>query len=127
MGTQQMLYVILGVILIGIAMVIGLSLFVANGIQSNKDEMIHDLNNITQYAYAYKIRLKSLGGGGNSYQNYTLPVQLKSNDNATYTIQVPGTATGITFRGTSLSGNGYIDAIVDDNGVPAIDDSNFNN
>ena len=127
MGTQQMLYVILGVILIGIAMVIGLSLFVANGVQSNKDEIIHDLNNITQNAYAYKIRLKSLGGGGNSYQNYTLPNQLKSNDNASYNIQVAGNATGITFRGTSAAGNGYLDAIVDANGVPTIDDSNFNN
>ncbi len=126
MGTQQLLFVILGVILIGIAMAVGLSLFSANAIESNQDQIVHDLNNIAQHAYQFKTRPIWLGGGGNSYSNFTIPIQLQSNENATYSIQTPGDANSITIRGTSAPGYGYIDAVLDANGEPTMDVSNFN-
>ena len=127
MGTQQLLLVIVGVILIGIAIAVGLSLFSANSAESNRDEIIHDLNTISQNAFQYKVRMRNLGGGGNSYQNYTVPTAMQSNSNATYAVSGSGTATTITIRGTSADGYGYIDAVLDANGIPTIDDSNFSN
>ena len=84
MGQQQLLLIILGVIIVGLAIAIGLSLFTANSIQANKDAMINDVNNIAANAYQYRIRTSSMGGGNNSYVGYTIPSRLSSNSNATY-------------------------------------------
>jgi hypothetical protein len=76
------------IIIIGIAIAVGLSLFTANSIQANKDAMINDLNNIAANAYQYKIRPESMGGGGNSFSGFRIPSKMVSNDNAKYYAQV---------------------------------------
>jgi hypothetical protein len=101
MGQQQLLLIILGVIIVGIAIAVGLSLFSANSTQANKDAIINDINNICANAYQYRIRPTSMGGGGGStYVGYTIPFKMSSNDNATYSCGTPGAAT-ITVTGTS--------------------------
>jgi hypothetical protein len=99
MGQQQLLLIILGVIIVGIAIAVGLSLFTANSIQANKDAMINDINNIAANAYQYRIRTTSMGGGNNSYVGYVIPSRLSSNSNATYA--AVGAATTCTITGTS--------------------------
>jgi hypothetical protein len=84
MGQQQLLLIILGVIIVGIAIAVGLSLFSAQSIQANKDAMINDLNNIAAHAYQYKIRPSSMGGGNGAYTNYAIPVKMATNENGTY-------------------------------------------
>jgi hypothetical protein len=102
MGQQQLLLIILGVIIVGIAIAVGLSLFTANSIQANKDAIINDVNNLAANAYQYRIRTASMGGGNNSYFNYKIPSRLSSNSNATYTAGT-GTTTGITITGSSIA------------------------
>jgi flagellar basal body-associated protein FliL len=100
MGQQQLLLIILGVIIVGIAIAVGLSLFSANSTQANKDAIINDINNIGANGYQYRIRPASMGGGGgSSYVGYTIPFKMSSNDNATYTAAV--TAPTIIITGTS--------------------------
>ena len=114
MGQQQLLLIILGVIIVGIAIAVGLSLFSAQSVQANKDAIINDLNNLAAYAYQYKIRPASMGGGGNSYVGLALPAKMSSNDNATYTAD--GSAgTSVKFEATSPN-NGKISATLDANG-----------
>jgi hypothetical protein len=48
-----------------------------------------------------------MGGGGNSYAGYTIPTKLKTNENASYTISTQGSATGISFMGTSIQNASY--------------------
>jgi hypothetical protein len=103
MGQQQLLLIILGVIIVGIAIAVGLSLFSANAIQANKDAITNDLNNIMANAYQYRIRTTSMGGGNNSYAGYAIPTRLSSNSNAVYTITTAGTATTLGVTGTSSS------------------------
>ena len=107
MGQQQLLLIILGVIIVGIAIAVGLSLFSAQSIESNRDAMINDINNLNAHAYQYYIRPISMGGGGGTFVGYTIPLKMSSNDNATY---VPSgqTAVLITFTGTSVAGNGTV-------------------
>lgn len=108
MGQQQLLLIILGVIVVGIAIAVGLSLFAANSIQANKDAMINDLNNIGANAYQHYIRPASMAGGQQSYgtatggRAYAIPFRMSSNDNATYAISTPGDQS-ITFTGTSTT------------------------
>jgi flagellar basal body-associated protein FliL len=101
MGQQQLLLIILGVIIVGIAIAVGLSLFAANSTQANKDAIINDINNLAANAYQFRIRPTSMGGGGGAtYVGYTIPLRMSSNDNATYVASAQS-ATNITFAGTS--------------------------
>jgi hypothetical protein len=107
MGQQQLLLIILGVIIVGIAIAVGLSLFSAQSIESNRDAIINDINNLNAHAYQYYIRPTSMGGGGGTFVGYVIPLKMSSNDNATYVASGPTTTT-ITFTGTSTSGNGTV-------------------
>jgi type II secretory pathway pseudopilin PulG len=84
MGQQQLLLIILGVIIVGIAIAVGLSLFSAQSIQSNRDAIINDLNNLSAQAYQYRIRPMSMGGGQGEYTSFVIPTKMRSNENATY-------------------------------------------
>jgi hypothetical protein len=84
MGQQQLLLIILGVIIVGIAIAVGLSLFSAQSIQSNRDAIINDLNNLAAQAYQFRIRPTSMGGGQGDYSSFTIPTKMRTNENATY-------------------------------------------
>jgi len=84
MGQQQLLLIILGVIIVGIAIAVGLSLFTAQSIQSNRDAIINDLNNLAAQAYQYRIRPTSMGGGQGDYSSFVIPTKMRTNENATY-------------------------------------------
>jgi hypothetical protein len=84
MGQQQLLLIILGVIIVGIAIAVGLSLFSAQSIQSNRDAVINDLNNLAAQAYQYRIRPVSMGGGQGDYSSFAIPTKMRTNENATY-------------------------------------------
>jgi hypothetical protein len=45
MGQQQILLIVLSVILVGVAVAIGISMFRDNAINSNRDAIYSDLNN----------------------------------------------------------------------------------
>ena len=113
MGQQQLLLIILGVIIVGIAIAVGLSLFAANSVQANRDAIINDISNLGANAYQYRIRPASMAGGGGSYLGYLIPFKMSSNDNAVYSISAAGGATGISFRGSSSS-SGTASTVVGD-------------
>jgi hypothetical protein len=84
MGQQQLLLIILGVIIVGIAIAVGLTLFSAQSIQSNRDAIINDLNNLSAQAYQYRIRPMSMGGGQGDYSSFVIPTKMRTNENASY-------------------------------------------
>jgi hypothetical protein len=109
MGQQQLLLIILGVIIVGIAIAVGLSLFSSQSIQSNKDAIINDINNLAASAYQFRIRPVSMAGGGGAYNTskgasaaFTIPVKMSSNENAIYTIAAPA-ADQVVITGTSTT------------------------
>lgn len=99
MGQQQLLLIVLGVILVGIAIVVGINLFSAHAVSSNRDAVISDLTNIASNAHEYYGKSSSLNGGGNSFVNYSIPSGMSSDANGTYSILTAGTATTIVFQG----------------------------
>ena len=99
MGQQQLLLIILGVIIVGIAIAVGLSLFTAQSIQSNRDAIINDLNNLAAQAYQYRIRPTSMGGGQGDYSSFVIPTKMKTNENATYS--ATPSANSIAFAAVS--------------------------
>jgi len=125
MGQQQLLLIILGVIIVGIAIAVGITMFSSASVQSNKDAIVNDLNNLAANAYQFKIRPCTMGGGSGVYTGsgctpanpYKIPTKLAANDNATYTVVGSPTDSTVKFEGVSKSyPTGKVDATVDANG-----------
>ena len=117
MGQQQLLLITLGVILVGIAIGVGISMVNATSIASNKDAIINDLNNLASYAYVHHIRPTTMDGGGGSYtggSGFKIPTLLRSNVNGTYT--AANSTQSVTFVATSAQGYGIITAVCDSTG-----------
>ena len=102
MGQQQLLLVIVGVIIVGLAITVGLSLFDAQSIASNRDAMITDLTHISLLAYQYRITLRTMGGGQGDYTTFIIPLHMRSNGNGTYSITDPQ-VNSLTLQGVSTN------------------------
>lgn len=102
MGQQQLLLIVLGVIIVGIAIVVGINLFNANAVSSNRDAITSDLQNLAAMAHQYYVKPTAMGGGGNSFGGFAIPTGMGANANTSgtgYTIKTAGSTTGIVFEG----------------------------
>lgn len=115
MGQQQIMLVILGVIIVGIAIAVGIAQFGSESVSSNKDALINDLNNLSINAYQFKMLPTSMGGGSGSYTRYTIPLKLQSNADGTFAVSTVAAAR-LTFVATSAIGYGTITTVCDSAG-----------
>ena len=126
MGQQQLLLIILGVIIVGIAIAVGITMFSSASVAANKDAIVNDLNNLAANAYQFKIRPCTMGGGGGTYAGgscnpaspYKIPQKLSLNDNGNYTstaIVVNDSTVKFTAKSVSYP-NASVVATVDANG-----------
>ena len=106
MGQQQLLLIVLGVIVVGIAVVVGINLFNANATSANRDGVISDLNNLSAMGQQYYKKPTSMGGGGNSFTGWTIPTGLDSTANGTYGATVAATSITIVGDGTEVGNDG---------------------
>ena len=107
MGQQQLLLIILGVIVVGIAIAVGISQFSAHSTQANKDGVTSSLVNISANAYQFRIRPTTMGGGGGAYTGYTIPSRMATDNNGTYTVSSVS-ATSAVLKGTSSMNSSYV-------------------
>ncbi len=109
MGQQQLLLIILGVIVVGIAVAVGITMFQDNAVSANRDAVTNDLVNLASRAQQYYRRPLALGGGGNSFTGVTLAklTSKSSNANGVYALgTVNSTDVTITGTGTEKGTNG---------------------
>ena len=115
MGQQQLLLIVLGVIIVGIAIVVGINLFNANAESSTQDSIVAQGTNIGALAQQYYKKPTALGGGGNSFvptgtnvttfQQYwtRLPANLKVSTDADWTQTAPSISdTQIVFTAAPI-------------------------
>ncbi len=100
MGQQQLLLIILGVIIVGIAIAVGITMFTASATSANRDAVINDLNNLAAMAQQYYRRPLSMAGGGNEFTNWVIPPQLDETANGTYALSGAPGATEVVIVGT---------------------------
>jgi len=96
MGQQQLLLIVLGVIIVGVAVVVGINLFNANAETSTQDSIVSQGTNLGAMAQQYYKKPISMGGGGNSFTPSApgavtflaywnnLPPNLKATNDATW-------------------------------------------
>ncbi len=110
MGQQQLLLIILGVIVVGIAVAVGITMFNDSAVSANRDAVTGDLLNLASRAQQYYRRPVALGGGGRSFVSLATGapgIKLISkttgasmvNGNGSYAITASA-ATQITLTGT---------------------------
>ena len=126
MGQQQLLLIILGVIIVGIAIAVGLQLFQAGSVGANQDAIVNDIMNIAAHADQYRIRPSTMGGGDGEFVGYTLPQRLAETGNATYDEPEPAvTAETVTIVGVSKLHDGRITLVYRPNPDPETDDEQY--
>ena len=103
MGQQQLLLIVLGVIVVGIAVVVGINLFTANAVSANRDGVVADLNNLGAMAQQFYRKPTSMGGGGNTFTGWTIPTKTDTTPNGTYAATVA--AQSVTIVGTGNEQN----------------------
>lgn len=104
MGQQQLLLIVLGVIIVGIAVVVGINVFTASSSQANRDAVVADLTTIASMGQQYFRKPTALAGGGNSFTGFTMPAlsSVASENTATTTITANGEYT-VTVTDASLT------------------------
>lgn len=88
MGQQQLLLIVLGVIVIGIAILVGLDLFQANAVERSRDQVTLDVMALATNAMAYYKKPQDIGGGGNSFIGWDIPEYFKKYEGGKIRVRV---------------------------------------
>lgn len=110
MGQQQLLLIVLGVILVGVAVVLGIQYFGVGAEEGAKDELVAHSTTIAANAQQWYKKPIALGGGGNSFTDFDtkfwdVQTNLHQSTNGTYDIAV--TDQEVTITGTPNTDLGY--------------------
>ena len=72
MGTQQLLFIVLGVIVVGIAIIVGLQMFRVNAVEINRDAIVNQAVALALMAQEWYRKPAVLGGGSRSFATFDL-------------------------------------------------------
>lgn len=114
MGQQQLLLIVLGVIIVGIAVVVGINVFTASSMNANRDAVISDLTTLAAMAQQHFRKPTAMGGGGNAFTGWTVPGSLTQTANMSAVVSSTVTATTVTLvgTGTETGTNGSSEVLV---------------
>ncbi|MCS7052717.1 MAG: hypothetical protein NZM09_03160 [Ignavibacterium sp.] len=107
MGQQQLLLIVLGVIIVGIAVVVGINLFNTSAEESTKDTLVSEGTNLGALAQQYYKKPSEMGGGGGSFVGFTVPANLDTTISAVWAIDGTPSGTQIKFKGTPKEYDGW--------------------
>ena len=99
MGQQQLLLIVLGVIIVGIAIAVGISMFRSNAVSSNRDAVINDLNNLAATAQEFWRKPASMAGGGQNFMGFYVNNVNDTDGNGSYSVET-SKPTGTNFTKT---------------------------
>lgn len=100
MGQQQLLLIVLGIIIVGIAIAVGVTTFKSSAVDANRAQVISDLNNLAAKAQRYYRTPGSMGGGGQDYNGFAVSALDTGNANGSYSV------TATAPSGTAYVGGG---------------------
>jgi hypothetical protein len=113
MGQQQLLLLVAGVIIAGLAVIGGLIVFGRSTDQANQDAVTQDLMTIASSAQSWCVKPAVIGGGGNKFTEFSLdkidwPQNAVSgkfeNVNGNFAVNGTPTATELKVDGTAKNG-----------------------
>ena len=88
MGQQQLLLIVLGILIVGSAILIGIALFRAHGVEAKRNNVTGELINLAALAQQYYLKPTALGGGNRVFTGWRIPNELVITANGHYTATV---------------------------------------
>ena len=119
MGQQQLLLIVLGTIIVGVAVVVGINMFTTGAVNAERDALIQDVQGIASAASSYWRKPIALGGGGRTFAlvtNVTVLGADSTNANGTFVSSAPGVNT-FTLLATGGSEGVTVTATIGNDGV----------
>lgn len=77
MGQQQLLLVVLGVIVVGISVIAGITIFREYALSTKRDALFNEANHIAAMAMSYYRTPAAMGGGSNSFIGFDIPANMQ--------------------------------------------------
>jgi hypothetical protein len=120
MGQQQLLLIVLGVIVVGIAVVIGTYVFRTNAVETKRNNVLNECITLAGMAQQYYMRPRSMGGGGKTFLGWKVPSMLTTTANGNFSadiftdhIEIIGTGNEVVTGSDSVKvqTNVYADSI----------------
>ncbi len=102
MGQQQLLLIVLGIIIVGIAVYTGITLFSVNAVEAKRNNVTNELVNLASMAQGYYMRPTTMGGGNHSFTGWAIPGELRTTANGTYTANIVADSIIITGIGNEV-------------------------
>jgi hypothetical protein len=110
LGQQQILLIVLGLIVIGIAIAISMQLFRQGAIDNKRDLLVNECNSLASMAIGYFKKPREFGGGGRSFIGWQIPGSMQSTTTGNYTItnvqqdelEITGTGTEVVTSPDSI-------------------------
>lgn len=99
MGQQQLLLIVLGVILVGIAVAVGINMFSANSLEQKRNEITSEGVILASEAQLFYRKTVSFGGGGRTFTGWTVPSQYQPTAAGNFTATVTAQEVIITCIG----------------------------
>ncbi len=106
MGQQQLLLIVLGVVIVGIAVIVGINIFVVSSSQANRDAAISDLTNLASSAQQFYRKPTASGGGGKTFTGWVIPSNADTTANGTYAAVVAAQTVTLIATGIEKGNNG---------------------
>ncbi len=115
MSEHQAILFIIAVIIITLTIWVGFGLFMDAHRASQKDDFLLAMQNIGSSAATFRMKPKSMGGGGGEYIGYNIPESLTNIDAGRIFAVI--SSTKILLVGHSKRGYGTVSAVVNDSGL----------
>lgn len=102
MGQQQLLLILLGIVVVGIAIIVGINIFRANAIESKRNMVTSELISLASLAQQYYMRPTSMGGGSRTFTGWSIPSELTESANGHFSAVVTPDKVIITGVGNEV-------------------------
>jgi hypothetical protein len=88
MGQQQILLIVLGIIIVGVAVMLAILIYKQKSIENKTEVILNETQYIATLAIQYYKKAKVFGGGEYSYEGFTIPAELVNTNNGNYTAEI---------------------------------------
>ncbi|MFZ5948280.1 MAG: hypothetical protein ACOYU5_10000 [Stygiobacter sp.] len=124
MGSQQILLIALGIILVALAIFAGYGIAKDYLENTNREQLISTIYDIGLLAQQYSKKDVKAGGGGGTFNGWIIPAQLRSTESGTFNAFVSQDKVNLTAVGKEIGMNGItnvrVNAVVDVNEIKII-------
>jgi len=123
MGQQQLLLIVLGVIIVGVAIVVGINMFSQGAVNAEADRLVQEVNTVGSNAAAYWRKPVQMGGGGRSFTGITADAAglaklgMASSDATILEVTTAGTDSSFVIKATGTSEGVEVEATIGIDGV----------